>query len=137
MKTSLSGTLNKWDISLSGTLFLVRKPKMYLTKWDTMILKISLADLSLTFHSLLVQIILYSAFCGFRWDYKEKNKEESADPEDPDNDVTLARLVTALQPLLAEPMTTHEFIDEDADLACQDISDWENQFFAEIGDKNQ
>ena len=24
---------------------------------------------------------------------------------------------------------------EDADLACQDPSDWENQFFAEIGDK--
>ena len=32
-------------------------------------------------------------------------------------------------------MTTHEFIDEDADLACQDLSDWENQSFAEIGDK--
>ena len=24
---------------------------------------------------------------------------------------------------------------EEADLACQDLSDWENQFFAEIGDK--
>ena len=47
----------------------------------------------------------------------------------------LARLVTALQPHLAEPMTTHEFIDEDADLACQDLSDWQKQFFAEIGDK--
>ena len=33
-------------------------------------------------------------------------------------------------------MTTHEFIDEDADLACQDLSDWEKQFFAEIGDKS-
>ena len=32
-------------------------------------------------------------------------------------------------------MTTHEFIDEDADLACQDLSDWEKQSFAEIGDK--
>ena len=34
-------------------------------------------------------------------------------------------------------MTTHEFIDEDADLPCQDLSDWEKQgvFFAEIGDK--
>ena len=59
-----------------------------------MILKISLAELSLTFHSLLVQIILYSAFWGFKWDYKEENKEESADPEDPDDDVPLARLVT-------------------------------------------
>ena len=127
MKTSLSGTLNKWDISLSGTLFSVRKPKMYLTKWDTMILKISLAELSLSFHSLLVQIILYSAFCWFKWDYKE----ESADPEDPDDDVPLARLVTALQSLLAEPtcMTTREFIEEDADLTCQDLSDWENNFF--------
>ena len=27
-------------------------------------------------------------------------------------------------------MTTHEFIDEDADLACQDLSDWEKQVFA-------
>ena len=98
-----------------------------------MILKISLAELSLSFHSLLVQIILYSAFCGFKWDYKE----ESADPEDPDDDVPLARLVTALQPLLAEPIMTHEFIDEDADLACQDLSGWENHYFAEIGDKNQ
>ena len=45
----------------------------------------------------------------------------------------LARLVTALQPRLAEPMRTHEFIVEDADLACQDLSDWEKQgFFSEI-----
>ena len=42
----------------------------------------------------------------------------------------LARLVTALQPHLAEPMMTHEFTDEDAALACQDLSDWEKQFFA-------
>ena len=48
----------------------------------------------------------------------------------------LARLVTTLQPHLVEPMTTHEFIDEDADLAYQDLSDCEKQFcFAEIGDK--
>ena len=47
----------------------------------------------------------------------------------------LARVVTALQPHLAEPMTTHEFIDEDTDLACQDLSDWEKQIFAAIGDK--
>ena len=32
-------------------------------------------------------------------------------------------------------MTAHESIEEDADLACQDLSDWEKQFFAEIGDK--
>ena len=33
-------------------------------------------------------------------------------------------------------MTTHEFIDEEVDLACQDLSDWEKQgIFAEIGDK--
>ena len=64
-----------------------------------------------------------------------ENKEESADPEDPDDDVPLARLVTALQPHLAEPMTTHEFIDEDADLACQNLSDQEKQFFAELGAK--
>ena len=51
---------------------------------------------------------------------KGKNKEESADPEDPDDDVPLVSLVTALQPHFAEPMTTHEFIDEDVDLACQD-----------------
>ena len=60
---------------------------------------------------------------------KRKNKEESADPEDPDDDVPLARLVTALQPHLAEPVATHEFIDEDADLVCQDLSDWEKQIF--------
>ena len=48
---------------------------------------------------------------------------------------TLMTIVIALQPHLAEPMTTHEFINEDADLACQDLSDWEKQFFAEIGDK--
>ena len=48
----------------------------------------------------------------------------------------LARLVTALQPHLAEPMRTHEFIVEDANLACQDLSDWEKQFFlSEIGVK--
>ena len=139
MKTSLSGTLNKWDISLSGTLFSVRKPKMNLTKWDTMILERSLVNLSLTFHSLLVQIIMHSAFCRAKKDYKEENKEEKieerAEPEDPDDDVPLARLVTALQPHLAESMMTHEFIDEDADLPCQDLSDWEKQFFAEIGDK--
>ena len=41
----------------------------------------------------------------------------------------LARVVTALQPHLAEQMTTHEFIDVDADLAYQDLSDWEKQFF--------
>ena len=40
--------------------------------------------------------------------------------------MTLARLVTALQPHLAEPIMTHEFIDEDADLAR---SDWEKQGF--------
>ena len=50
-------------------------------------------------------------------------------------DVPLERLVTALQPHLAEPMTTHEFINKDADLACQNLSDWEKQFFAETGDK--
>ena len=54
-----------------------------------MTLESSLADLSLTFHSLLVQIILYRAFCRVKYDYKEENKEESADPED---DVPLARL---------------------------------------------
>ena len=37
MKILLSGTLNKWDTSLSGTLFSVRKPKMNLTKWDTLL----------------------------------------------------------------------------------------------------
>ena len=58
---------------------------------------------------------------------KRKKIEESADPEDPDDDVHLARLVTALKPHLAEPVMTHEFIDEDADLACQDLSDWEKQ----------
>ena len=47
----------------------------------------------------------------------------------------LARLVTALQPHLAEPMTTHEFIDEDADLACQDLSDWESIFLQKLGIK--
>ena len=104
------GHFTKWDT------FSVRKPIMNPTKWDTMMLESSLADLSLTFHSLL--------------------KKESADPEDLDDDVSLARLVTALQPHLEEPMTTHEFIDEDADLGCQDLSDWEKQvFFVEIGDK--
>ena len=49
---------------------------------------------------------------------------ESADPEDPDDDVPLARLVTALQPHLTEPNTSHEFIDGDADQ-----SDWQKQFF--------
>ena len=72
---------------------------------------------------------MYSAFCRVKQDYKEENKEESADPEDPDDEVPLARLVTALQPHLVEPVTTHEFIDEDADLACQDLSDWEKHFF--------
>ena len=72
-------------------------------------------------------------FCGFKWDYKE----ERADPEDPDDDVPLARLVTALQPLLAEPMTTHEFIDEDADLIVKIYLTGKIIFFAEIGDKNQ
>ena len=39
---------------------------------------------------------------------KRKNKEESADPEDRDDDVPLTRIVTALQPHIAEPMTTHQ-----------------------------
>ena len=55
----------------------------------------------------------------------ERKKEESADPEDPDDDVRLARLVTALPPYPA----THEFIDEDVDLSCQNLSDWEKKFF--------
>ena len=62
-------------------------------------------------------------------------KQESADSADPDDDAPLARLVTALQPHLAEPMMTYEFIDEDSDLACQDLSDYEKQIFPEIGDK--
>ena len=49
MKTSLSGTLNKWDNSLSGTLFLVPKPKMNLTKWDTLLFETSLAFVFITF----------------------------------------------------------------------------------------
>ena len=69
-----------------------------------MILESSLADLSLTFHSLLMQIILYSAFCRAKYDYKEENKEESADPEDHAFSKTS---YTALQAHLAEPMTTH------------------------------
>ena len=52
-----------------------------------------------------------------------------------DDRCSFNKTVTTLQPHLAEPMTTHEFIDEDADLACQDLSDWEKQSFAEIGDK--
>ena len=44
MKTSLCGTLNKWDTSLSGTLFSVPKPKMNLTKWDTLLFETSPAD---------------------------------------------------------------------------------------------
>ena len=47
----------------------------------------------------------------------------------------LARLVTFLQPHLAEPVTTHKYTDEDVDLACHNLSDWEKQFFAKIGDK--
>ena len=49
MKTSLSGTLNKWDTSLSGTLFSVPKPKMNLTKWDTLLFETSLADVLVKF----------------------------------------------------------------------------------------
>ena len=49
MKTSLSGTLNKWDTSVSGTLFSVPKPKMNLTKWDTLLFETSLAEVFITF----------------------------------------------------------------------------------------
>lgn len=31
-----------------------------------------------------------------------------------------------------EPMTTDESLAEDADLIYQDLSDWKNQFFAEV-----
>ena len=48
MKTSLSGTLNKWDTSLSGTLFSVPKPKMNLTKWDTLLFETSSGDVFIT-----------------------------------------------------------------------------------------
>ena len=48
----------------------------------------------------------------------------------------LARLVTALQPHFAEPMTTHEFIDEDVDLAVKIYLTGKSRFFSsEIGDK--
>ena len=47
--TSLSGTLNKWDTSLSGTLFSVPKPKMNLTKWDTLLFETSPPDVFITF----------------------------------------------------------------------------------------
>ena len=49
MKTSLSGTLNKGDTSLSGTLFSVPKPKLNLTKWDTLLFETSPADVFVTF----------------------------------------------------------------------------------------
>ena len=50
MKTSLSGTLNKWDTSLIGTLFSVPKPKMNLTKWNTFLFETSSVDVFVTFH---------------------------------------------------------------------------------------
>ena len=34
-------------------------------------------------------------------------------------------------------MTTLEFINEDADLTCQDLCDWQKQFFAELGYTNE
>ena len=49
MKTSLSGTLNKWNTSLSRTLFSVPKPKMNLTKWDTLLFETSPGDAFITF----------------------------------------------------------------------------------------
>ena len=49
MKTLLSGTLTKWATSLSGTLFSVRKPKMNLTKWNTLLFGTSPADVFITF----------------------------------------------------------------------------------------
>ena len=54
--------LNKWDTTQSGTLFLVRAPKMNLTKWDTLLFESSLADVLIAFQSLLVQNISYCAF---------------------------------------------------------------------------
>ena len=48
MKTSLSGILNKWDNSLSETLFSVPNPKMNLTKWDTLLFETSLAFVFIT-----------------------------------------------------------------------------------------
>ena len=49
MGHSLSGTLTKWDNSLSGTLFSVPKPKMNLTKWETLLFEISMDDVFITF----------------------------------------------------------------------------------------
>ena len=48
-KSSLSGTLIKWDTSLSGTLFSVPKPKMNLTKGDTLLFETSPANMFITF----------------------------------------------------------------------------------------
>ena len=59
MKTSLSGTLTKWDTSLSGTpqisgtLSFAPKPKMNLIKWDTLLFETSLADVFITFQGKL------------------------------------------------------------------------------------
>ena len=49
MKASLSGPFNKWDTSLSGTLFSVPKPKMNLTKWDALLFENSPANLFIIF----------------------------------------------------------------------------------------
>ena len=38
---------------------------MNLTKWDTLLLESSLVDESIRFQYLLVQIILYCAFCNW------------------------------------------------------------------------
>ena len=49
METSLSGTLNKWNNLLSGTQFSVPKPKMNLTKWNTLLFETSPGDVFITF----------------------------------------------------------------------------------------
>ena len=52
MKTSLSGALNKWDTSLSGTLFSVSKLKMNLIKWDIVLFETPLEFVFITFQGI-------------------------------------------------------------------------------------
>ena len=92
MKTSLSGTLNKWDTSLSGTLFSVPKPDMNLTKWDTLLFETSPADVFITFQG------KSGVFFCRSWDDKTNepyNEEESANEREREEEKEDINLIKA------------------------------------------
>ena len=66
------------DTSLSGRLFSVQKPKVNLTKWDTLLFETSLPDVFITFQG-------KSGFC------REVGDNKTIEPDNEDNQQRMSR----------------------------------------------